>query len=96
MRNREVSLRYDGPSRRLAAALPVSVQGVTMDVSGLDKASVLPRLARVTMRGLTVDVDLAKEAKDQEGKEALKELGYSTIQGEFGLSVYVRRSFEMA
>lgn len=80
MRVEKFSVRYDGPSRRLANLLPVSVQGVTLDITGLEKSSTLPRLARLNIRGLAVDLNAMGDVKDAEGRDALKELGYQSVQ----------------
>jgi hypothetical protein len=79
VRIEKAALRYDGPSARVASVLPASLQSLTVDVSGGDKDAVLPRRSRINMRGLTIDVDKMK-AKDAVLKEALKDMGYQSIQ----------------
>jgi hypothetical protein len=80
LRIEKIALRYDGPSARIANILPASVQSLTIDVSGGgDKDAVLPPRSRINMRGLTIDVDKMK-GKDPAFKEALKDMGYQTIQ----------------
>ena len=79
LRVEKITLRYDGPAAQVASVLPATLQSLTVDVSGGDKDAVLPARSRINMRGLTIDVDKMK-GKDQVVKEALKDMGYQTIQ----------------
>jgi hypothetical protein len=80
VRIEKIALRYDGPSARIANALPASVQSLTVDVTGGgDKGAVLPPRSRINIRGLTVDVD-KMNGKNPALKEILKDMGYQTIQ----------------
>lgn len=71
------SFRYDGPSPRIASILPVSVQSVTVEAGKLAGNLIIPRQARMTMRGLTFN---AARLQEPDAAEALRELGYDSLQ----------------
>jgi len=55
------------------------VQSVALDISGAETDGVLPRRMRLNLRGLTVDLDQIK-GKDAAAREALKDMGYRSLQ----------------